>query len=515
MTDGNPAFNGSRLRYALLICSVMLGSLIQILDQTVANVALPHMRAGLGATQDNISWVLTSYIIAQAAVIPITGWLSDKIGQRRLFLGSIGGFIIASVLCGLSRNLEQIVLFRILQGMTGAFLTPLAQTVMVDTSTPQNRNRLMSLYGMGVMIGPILGPIIGAWLTDQFNWRWIFFINIPLGLISAIGLWFLLPKKPVINRAFDVTGFALLALGLASFQLMLDRGEHVDWFNSIEIWIESAVALSAFWMFGVHLFTARNPIYPLAMLRDRNLLVSAVMMLVVGLAVTGAMAMLPLLLEGIYHYPVLTTGMMLATRGIGMILSLYLVGLLSSKYDPRHLISIGFAITAVTFWRMTQWGLEINQTELILNGFVQGLGLGMIFPPISIMAFATIDPRYRTDTAGILALMRSMGSSVGISVLMAVLSHGTQASHAALSANVTPYSLGVDPISLIMPGNVSKAAMMALDGEVQRQALMIAFINDFWLVMALLVMAIPVAYLMRSPKTEQKGKDDHLHALME
>lgn len=354
MSDARASGEASRLRHALLVVSLMLATLIQVLDQTVANVALPHMRSGLGATQDNISWVLTSYIIAQAVAIPITGWLSDKIGQRSLFLWSIGGFVGASVLCGVAANLEQMVIFRIVQGIAGAFLGPLAQAVMVDSSTSENRNKMMALYGMGIMVGPILGPVIGGWLTEQYNWRWIFFINIPLGLLAAVGLWFLLPKKRAVKRAFDIPGFALLALALASFQLIMDRGEHVDWFNSWEIWIESGVCLSAFWMFGVHLFTARDAIYPLAMLRDRNLIVGVSMMFVVGLVSVGAMAILPMLLEGIYRYPVITIGITLTTRGMGVLLSLLVLSRLSARVDPRHLISIGFAITAITFWRMTQ-----------------------------------------------------------------------------------------------------------------------------------------------------------------
>ena len=295
----------------LLTFGVMLATIMQILDSTIANVALPHMTTALGATADTITWVLTSYIVASAIAIPITGWLSDRIGSRNLFLLSTVGFIIASALCGMAQNLEQMVAFRLLQGISAAFMNPLSQTVMLDINPPERQAKAMAIWGMGIMVGPIMGPVIGGWLTDNFNWRWVFYVNLPLGAICIAILWWLLPSRPVRRRPFDVLGFSLLAVGISSLQLMLDRGQGEDWFGSIEIWIEMLVAVIALWMFTVHMFTARHPMFERALWRNRNLVTGIFFMLVIGVVMMATMALLPPMLQNLYGHSVFDTGLLL------------------------------------------------------------------------------------------------------------------------------------------------------------------------------------------------------------
>jgi MFS transporter, DHA2 family, multidrug resistance protein len=483
----------------LLKMAIMLATLMQVLDMTIANVALPHMQAALGANQDSVSWVLTSYIVASAIAMPITGWLSDRIGRRRLYLWSAGGFVTASALCGMATNLESMVLFRIFQGVTGAFLSPLAQTVLLDSTPPEKRGQAMALFAMGVMVGPVLGPILGGLLTESLDWRWVFFVNLPLGALAWICLWFLLPdvKRPA--RSLDLIGYGTLAIGLAALQLMLDRGEHVDWFSSAEIWLELMIAVSCFWMFAVHIATTHNPLYPKDLLNNRSLLIGLVMMAILGLVVTSAMALMPIMLQGLFGYPVLDAGMLLASRGLGALLMTGISGRLVTKVDPRIIVVVGFAIIAFTLWEMTHWNLTMSWQAMAMNGFIQGLGLGMLFVPVTSMAFATLSAHMRTDAAGLLNLARSVGASIGISLMITLLARNSASSHNDLIAHLTPYKLWLDPGMLALSGDGVKTGLAMLNAEVTRQAAMIAFLDDYYIMMLISLCAMPLALLIGRP----------------
>ena len=306
----------------LLTVAVMLGNIMQILDSTIANVALPHMQSGMGATLDTVTWVLTSYILASAVAIPITGWIADRIGSRNLFLLSIAGFTISSLLCATASNLEMLVFYRVMQGLSGAFVMPLSQTVMLDINPPKNHPRAMAIWGMGIMIAPIMGPIIGGYLTENFSWQWIFLINVPLGIIAFVMLWTLLPSRPIARRKFDLSGFLLFAIFIASFQLMLDRGNSEDWFDSWEIIIEFGIAASALWIFSIHMATAKNPFLSRDLFRNRNLITAMLLMIVAGVSMFSTMALLPPMLQNIYHYMPIDAGLILAPRGIGVFLGM-------------------------------------------------------------------------------------------------------------------------------------------------------------------------------------------------
>ncbi|MCW2338071.1 DHA2 family multidrug resistance protein [Sphingobium sp. B2D3A] len=485
---------------ALLTMAIMSAMIMQVLDTTITNVALPHMRASLGASDETISWVLTSYILAAAIAIPITGWLADRIGTRRLLLISVFVFVVASVLCGIAQSLTEMVLFRALQGVGGAFVGPLAQSLMLDINRPSQHAKAMSVYGMGVMIGPIMGPVVGGWLTEWIDWRWCFFVNVPFGIVCLVGLYALLPEKPLQRRNFDLFGFALIALGLASLQLMLDRGQHADWFSSTEIWVEAALAVSGLWMFAVHTLTARKPLFAPALFADRNFLSAAAFMFIIGLVMFAAMALLPPLLQGLYGYSVVDTGWILATRGAGLLVAMALSSRLTSLIDPRVLIAGGFSVTASSLWMMTGWSMEQNWVPFVVTGVVQGAGIGIVFVPLQMLAFGTLPPGARTEGAAVLNLTRNIGSSIGIAVVMALLARNSQVSHADLTQHISSANLPVDPSELQRFGSFGTTVLATIDGIVNQQATMIAFLDDFYAMAIVSTLIIPAAFFLRKPK---------------
>ncbi|AQR72606.1 DHA2 family efflux MFS transporter permease subunit [Sphingomonas sp. LM7] len=486
----------------LLTLGVMLATIMQILDTTIANVALPHMTTELGASADTITWVLTSYIVASAIAIPITGWLSDTIGSRNLFLLSTVGFIIASALCGMAQNLEQMVAFRILQGISAAFMNPLSQTVMLDINPPERQAKAMSIWGMGIMIGPIMGPVLGGWLTDNFNWRWVFYVNLPLGVICIAILWWLLPSRPIRKRPFDLFGFSLLALGISALQLMLDRGQGEDWLGSTEIWIEMLVAGIALWMFTVHMFTGKNPMFERDLWKNRNLVTAIFFMLVIGVIMMATMALLPPMLQTLYGHSVLDTGMLLMPRGVGVVLTMAISAQLTQRgVDARWLVGLGMALAAWSLWQMSSWSLEMGTGPIIVSGFVQGLGMGLVFMPLNGMAFATLPPHQRTEGSSLMNLSRNIGASVGISVVTTILARSIQASHAALAPNISAANLDtMDPNLLQILGGSGDAVLAMANAEINRQAMMIGYLNDFWAMMIVTALSIPLVLFLKRPK---------------
>jgi DHA2 family multidrug resistance protein len=485
--------------YPLMILGVMAASLLQILDTTIANVALPHMQSSLGATVDTISWVLTSYIIASAVALPITGWLADRIGARELFIASVAGFITASMLCGIAQNLAEMVIFRALQGVAGAFIAPLSQAFMLDSTRPSRHPQVMAIWGMGIMIGPILGPILGGWLTETANWRWVFYVNLPIGVLSLVSLVAFLPHRPQRARRFDITGFVLMALALAAFQLLLDRGQQQDWLASTEIWIYLLVMLSAAWMVVIHFASARAPMFDRALFADRNFAIALGFMIVIGIVMFAVMALLPPMLQNLLGYGVIDTGMVLMPRGIGILVSMQLSGWLMRRgLDARPVVASGFLICALSLWQMAHWSLAVDARHVIASGLIQGLGMGLVFIPLQASAFATLSPTLRTDGSSLLNLFRSLGASAGISWMTVLLARNIQTAHADLGSHVTAATTSIIDFSATDRFQVlGDAAAILLDAEVNRQAAMIAYVDDFWLMMWITLAAAPLALLMR------------------
>ncbi|MDX5983791.1 MULTISPECIES: DHA2 family efflux MFS transporter permease subunit [Sphingomonas] len=500
----------------LLTIGVMAATIMQILDSTIANVALPHMQASLSATSDTVTWVLTSYIVASAVAIPLTGWLADRIGSRNLFLGAVVGFVIASMLCGLASSLPEMVIFRVLQGVAAAFMNPLSQTVMMDINPRSKQAAAMSIWGMGIMVGPILGPVIGGWLTDNYDWRWCFYVNVPIGIACFLILWALLPSREIKKRGFDIFGFSMLAVAISAFQLMLDRGQTQDWFSSWEVWTEGMVALGAAWMFFVQLFTAKGPMFDRALFLNRNLLTGVGFMLVIGVLMTATLALLPPMLQSLYGYPVLTAGILLMPRGIGIVASMYVAGqLMKRQVDPRLMVGTGLLIAGWSLYDMTSWTLEMGQQPFIVTGLVQGIGLGLVFIPLNIIAFGTLDPRYRTEASSLMNLARNIGGSAGISVVTALLARNIQTAHSEIGQHIPdPGLVAKDPVVSSITGGATDTVLAMADGIVNKQAAMVAYLDDFKLMMILTLASIPLVLLLQRPAPPKAG-DEPVHVAVE
>jgi DHA2 family multidrug resistance protein len=496
-----PRISEGRHRLLITIC-VMLATIMQALDTTIANVALPHMQGSMAATQDQISWVLTSYIVAAAIMTPPTGYLATRFGRKPLFAFNVAAFTIASMLCGAAQSLDEIVLFRILQGMFGASLVPLSQAVLLDTYPREKHGSAMALWGLGVMVGPILGPTLGGYLTENYSWRWVFYINLPFGMLALAGILAFLPDTPKDrDRGFDILGFTLLSICLGSLQLMLDRGHMLDWFGSREIIIEAVIAGLCLYLFLVHSATSPAPFISPHLFVDRNFTIGIALMFMVGMVLLATLALMPSFLQSLLGYPVLTTGYVLAPRGVGTMVAMMLVGRLVGRVDVRALILTGMALTALSLWEMSKFTLDVDFATLVRTGFVQGLGLGFIFVPLSTAAFATLDHRLRSEGTAIFSLFRNLGSSVGISIVITVLSQRAQQVHAELTDSLTPFreTLRAPWLPSLWDWR-TEAGAAALNAEVNRQALLIAYLGDFVLMMWMVILAAPLVLFLRPPR---------------
>ena len=479
----------------LITVSVMLATIMQVLDTTIANVALPSMTGDLSASRDTINWVLTSYIVAAAIMTPVTGWLADRYGRRELFMVTIAGFTLSSMACGLAWNLNSMVAFRILQGVFGAAIVPLSQTFLLDINPKEKHGQAMAIWGAGIMVGPIAGPTLGGYLTEYFNWRYVFFINLPVGILAFTGCMLYLPKLARRIRKFDFFGFAMLSLGVGALQLMLDRGGEVDWFSAMEIWIELALTITGFWVFVVHIMTADEPFIDPKIFLDRNFATGLVFIFIVGIVLLASMALLPPMLSNIFGYSTISTGLVMAPRGVGTMISMLLVGRLVRHIDARLLVIAGLGLTSYSLYRMAGFTPQMDDYLIIETGVIQGLGLGLVFVPLSTVAFATLPPRFRTDATALFSLTRNIGSSIGISAVTVFLTRNIQINHAELSVFINPFN---QQLTNIMPQQ-SNQMLEVMDNLVNQQAAMISYNNDFKLMMIVTLAAIPLTLLLRKP----------------
>ena len=507
------------LQKGFITLSIMLATIMQALDTTIANVALPHMQGELSATQEQISWVLTSYIIAAAIMTAPTGVLAAKFGRKKLFLISVIGFTFASVLCGIAATLPEMVLFRLLQGVFGAALVPLSQAVLLDINPQHRHGQAMAMWGVGVMLGPILGPTLGGWITEYYNWRWCFFINVPIGIFATLGLLAFMPETKLDpSRRFDFFGFGLLSLFLGSMQMMLDRGQTKDWFSSPEIVGEGLLAVICLYMFLVHILTAPKPFIEPAMFKDSNYSFSLMFMFVMGILILATMALLPPYLQGLMGYPVVTTGMVLAPRGVGTMASMMLAGKLLGKVDVRLIIFTGLVLTAMSLWQMSLFNLEITEGMLVKTGLLQGFGMGCVFVPLSTVAYATLPGHYRNDATAVFSLIRNIGSSIGVSIMVTLVSQNTQINHMELGARLSPFGMTAAILQAIPQTPInpySTAGIEILNAEVTRQAAAISYLNDFRLMTWVVVVAMLILPLLKVKKREAPVNPEDALAAME
>jgi len=509
-----PIANASRLM--VTICA-MSATIMQALDTTIANVALPYMQGSLSASLDQINWVLTSYIVASAIMTAPIGWVADRFGRKRLFVICAAGFTFASVLCGLAQNIEQMVAFRLLQGAFGAALVPLSQSVLLDSYSAEERGSAMAIWGIGVMLGPIMGPTLGAWLTENYSWHWVFFINLPIGILTVIGLLLFMPEtERASERRFDWFGFLALAIAIGSLQMMLDRGEQLGWFESTEVMTEAVIAAAAFYFFLAHSLTATSPFVRFELFKDRNFVAGCVFMMVIGVVLFGTMALVTPFMQHVIGYPILTAGFLLAARGIGTLVAMVLVGQLLKLVEARYLVFTGLALASITLYQMVGFTDQTSSQSIVVASLMQGFGLGLVFVPLSTVAFATLPPHLRTEGTAVLTLLRNIGSSIGISVVIAQLTNVTMRMHANLVENVTPFNDALkapDVASIINMANDSGRAMMEM--LIMQQATIIAYTNDFKLLMVLTLITIPFVFLIGSAQRPSSGDQAEAAAAFE
>ena len=486
----------------LITAFAMMATLMQVLDSTIANVALPYMQGSLGTTADQITWVLTSYVIAAAIMTAPVGWMAQRFGRKNLFIACLAGFTISSMLCGAAQSLPQMVIFRLMQGVCGAALVPLSQATMLDIYPFEQRAQAMAIFGMGVMVGPILGPTLGGYLTDAYSWRWVFYVNVPVGVVAITGLLIFLPKAPIQPELnFDWTGFGVLALGVGSLQLMLDRGQNQDWFTSREIIVECVLAGLGLYLFVVHMFTAEKPFLPPAIFRDANFTAAMLMMFCTGAVLQASSALLAPYLQNLAGYPVATAGLTMAPRGLGTMVAMQVAARLIQRYDARKIMATGLLILGWTFHSMSQWTPDVSQNTMLFTLLLQGCSLGLIFNPMTVMAFATLPVNLRGDATALQALSRNLGAAIGISVLSFMLTRNTQISHADITAFVTPFNRMLQDHQAISQylDPATRAGAGMLDQMITRQALIIAY-NDDYRIMAFFVLPpLLLLTLMRRP----------------
>ena len=499
-------------RAAITFC-VILATLMQALDTTIANVALPYMQGSVSASQDQIAWVLTSYIVAAAIMTPPTGYLAGRFGLKRLFLVSVAGFTVASMLCGMSQSLVQIVLFRVLQGLFGAALVPLSQTTLLNINPPARQGSAMALWGVAVMAGPVLGPVLGGWLTEAYSWRYVFYINLPIGILAFAGITTFLPETGRnVTAKLDWFGFGTLSLTIAAFQVMLDRGEQLDWFGSGEIVVEAIIGASAFYLFLAHTFTAPAPFVRPSLFRDRNFTAGIVFIAIVGLTYYASLALQPPYLQDLMNYPIVTAGLVLGPRGVGTMGAMLVVGKLIGRVDTRALLGVGLGLTAWSFYAMTGWTPDVSQMTIIIVGIIQGIGLGFLFVPLSVVTLSTLPSELRAEGAGLYSLSRNIGSSVGISVVNSLLTTNTQVNHAEIARHVTAVNrIFSDPSIAQVWNPLTAAGRAALDAMITQQAQIIAYIDDYKLLMIATIAVLPLLIVFK--KASGAGAPDHSVAM--
>jgi DHA2 family multidrug resistance protein len=514
-TKPAPAFQEVPHR-ALITGCTMIATLMQALDSTVANVALPYMQGSLSATYDQITWVLTSYVIAAAIMTAPIGWMAARFGRKNLFLTCLLGFTVASMMCGAAQTLAQMVIFRLLQGMFGAALVPLSQATMLDIYPFEKRAYAMSIWGIGVMVGPIMGPTVGGYLTDVYNWRWVFYINLPFGLAAIAGLWLFMPKMSADSgMRFDWTGFAVLALGIGSLQMMLDRGQDADWFTSREIVIEAVLAGVGIYLFVVHMFTTDKAFIPPAIFRDRNFAAATGMMFGIGIVLLASSALLAPYLQNLAGYPVATAGLAMAPRGVGTMAAMIIAGRLGGMFDQRRLMAFGLCLLAGSLYLMSEWTPDVSGTSLLLTIVMQGFGMGMVFNPLSVMAFTTLPAHFRGDGAALLSLFRNIGSAIGISVTSFSLTRNTQVSHSDLAQVATPFNRVFQDHGAVQHflDPTTHHGLMMLDAMIGRQASIIAYNDDYRMMTFVTLPSLLLLLFMRRPARAPVRQSTEVHAM--
>jgi DHA2 family multidrug resistance protein len=492
----------------LTVCSVAAVMMVT-LDGTIAIIALPRIQSSLSASQEQIAWVLTSYLLAGAIATPLSGWLADRFGRNRMIAFSILGFTLSSIGCGASANLEMLVFFRFVQGLSGASLMPLTQVLLLDINPPERQGPAIALFGLGSLFGPMIGPTLGGWLTEFVSWRWIFFINIPAGLLGFLGFaLFAKERCALVARPFDMKGFIAVALSLSAVQLMLDRGQMLDWFTSAEICIEAVIASVCGYLAVVHILTTRDPFIKPAIFLDRNFLLGTVMMALISTLLNAVVPLMTNMMQQLLGYPVMLAGVLSLPRAAGNMITILLAGRVVAKVGARPLMFVGMLMLIGSFYILGNLSLDSDQGALAMVAFLQGCSSGLIFLPLTLVVFSTLPHAYRNEASTVFAMTRNMGAGVGISVILALMIRDTSAIQSQLVEAVRPDN---PVVAWRMPDfdvfdRLSATGMMQ---EITRQVAMVGYVHAFQLLFALAVLMTPLCLMMRS-----KGKPDASPALL-
>lgn len=490
----------SPLRKLLITASIMSTTLIVTIDATIAVVAVPHMQASLAASPDQVVWVLTSYLVASAIMMPLSGWLASRFGRKRVMTISVIAFTLASLGCGVARGLEFMVFARIIQGMGGAGLIPLGQATLLDINPPSKQPQAMALAGLGAMLGPLFGPTLGGWLTDNYTWRWVFLINIPIGVIAALltaGAHIEVRDKLI--GKFDFIGFAAVSLFIGAFQLVLDRGQQNDWFDSLETWVEAGLTLFALYILLVHMLTKRDTFVRAALFADRNFALGCVISAVIGVVIFASSPILTIVTQNLLGYTPLQNGMVSIPRALGTTSTLILMNRIITRFDPRVLVSIGLVCSAISYWVFAGMSLETDRLPILLAGLFQGVSGGLMIAPLSALTFSTLKPQFRNEGTAIYALTRNLGNSLGISAIQVILVRESAQVASRLSEGVRPDSPSLQFARPDMDFD-STPALFRTAGEMWRQASMVAATDIFWMAFMVSICALPVVAMMRRQK---------------
>jgi DHA2 family multidrug resistance protein len=500
----------------VIAMTVMLATFMEVLDTSVANVALPHIAGNLSAGVDESTWVLTSYLVSNAIVLPLTGWLSSLFGRKRFYMTCVAIFTVSSFLCGMAPSLGLLVFFRILQGAGGGALQPVSQAILVESFPREKQGMAMAVYGMGVVVAPIIGPTLGGWITDNYSWRWIFFINIPIGILSVLMTTLLIFDPPYLIRRslrglrIDYIGLGLLSVGLGFLQVVLDKGERDDWFGSnFIVW---CTFIAAAGLIGALLWelTRKDPIVDFRMLKERNFFLATLTMFVLGFVLYGSTVLLPLMLQTLMGYTAMLSGLVLSPGGLFTLLALPIVGRLTQKVEARWLVAIGLAITGFALLRMSKFDLDIDFWTAVDAWTISRLGMAFLFIPINVMAFYFIPKEKMNNATGLINLARNIGGSVGIANVTTLLARFAQAHQAVLVAHLTPFDSpyrsalgGAGQMLMEQGSNPTLARVQAeglLYGNLLRQANMLAYVDVFWLLGVTFLAMIPIMFFMKSAK---------------
>ena len=496
----------------IVAIAVMFATFMEVLDTTVVNVSLPHIASSMAATTDEATWALTSYLVANAIILPMTGWLAGRFGRKNLLMLSTTGFTLASFLCGAAPNLASLVVFRIIQGATGGALQPLSQAVLLESFEPQDRGRAMGFWAVGIIVAPILGPVVGGWLTENYSWRWVFYINLPVGIFALLMTRLFVFDPPYLRResqGIDYWGMGLLVVGIGALQIVLDKGQQEDWFESTTIATLAVISVVA--LIGLVIYELRtpHPIVDLRLFKDRSYSVGVFLMTVLGFALYGSLVLMPLMLQTLFGYSSLAAGEAMAPRGIGSFFMMPLVGALTAYIDPRKLLGTGLVVGGITMLWMADINLEAGYWDFVWPQVLQGVGLSLLFVPLTTVSMATIAPERMGYATSLFNLMRNIGGSIGIAVTGTMLARRRQAFGSLLGEHVTMFDPTTSQVLaqlkaafLARTGDAVSAtnqAYVALYGMVQRQAAMVSFVTIFRLLGLLFFVMIPLVLIMRRP----------------